>query len=333
MFEIWNLRFEIYISMGTLYNDYNSYLKNRYGCKVYRIGLDAGFSCPNRDGTKGYGGCIYCDEAGSRAPYTNRSDPLEKQISSRIDYLKEKNDAKKFIAYFQAFTNTYAGVEKLKSIYDALLPFTDIVGLTIGTRPDTIDEDKIKLISSYKDRYDVWMEYGLQSSNDKTLEFLNRGHTYRDFTEAVELTKRYGLSICAHVILGLPGETKEDMMRTAERLNELRVDGVKIHMLHILKGSRLEKLYNEKRIYLLEQDEYVNLVCGFLENLSGDMVIQRMTGEGTRQSHMAPKWALDKIGTINKIGEALKQRGNCQGILVNSKSQASNHKQIPNRKH
>jgi len=302
--------------MHKIYNDYSSYLKERYGCKVYRIGLDAGFTCPNRDGSKGTGGCLYCNGDGSRATYTNSGEPVGSQLDYRIRAIKRKKGASKFIAYFQAFTNTYAPVPILKEAYDAILPFEDIVGLSIGTRPDSIDPDKLDLISSYKDKYEVWIEYGLQSIHDRTLKSLNRGHSSEDFFEAVKMTKDRGIMICAHVILGLPGETKDDMLRTAAILSDLGVRGVKIHLFHILRGSLAEKIYSEGGIRLLEQDEYAGLVCDFLENLSPDIIIQRLTGEGRREDHIAPLWALDKFGTIEKIRENMEERGSCQGRLI-----------------
>ena len=307
-----------------LYNDYSSYLKTKYGCKVYRIGLDAGFSCPNRDPGKG-SGCIYCNEEGSRSSYTHPEEPVAEQLASRIEYLKLKKDAQKFIAYFQAFTNTHAPVNKLKEIYDKVLPFKDVVGISIGTRPDAVDREKLKLIASYKDRYEVWLEYGLQSIHDRTLEMINRGHTFRDFTDALKLAKEFGIPVSSHVILGLPGEAKSDMLETAKRLSELKIDGVKIHLLHVLKGSALEKLYHEGKVRILEQDEYAELVCDFLEYLSGNILIQRITGEGPRYNHIAPLWALDKVGTINKIKEELLKRGSCQGAKLSAKPISSFH--------
>ncbi|MBI4974691.1 MAG: TIGR01212 family radical SAM protein [Candidatus Omnitrophica bacterium] len=301
-----------------LYNDYNSYLKEKYGCKVYKIGLDAGFTCPNRDGQKGSGGCIYCNAGGSRAPYVNQGDPLKKQLEYRIGYLKEKRRAKKFIAYFQAFTNTYAPLERLKNTYDEVLPFKDIVGISIGTRPDAIDRDKLRLIASYKNRYEVWVEYGLQSIHDKTLRYINRGHDFNAFLNAVHITKEFALPMCAHVILGLPGETRDDMMATAKKMAELKINGIKIHLLHILKGSKLEPLYAKGQVQLLGEDEYVELACDFLEYLPPDMVIQRLTGEGGEDDHIAPTWALDKIGTINKIRETLTRRGSYQSFRIAS---------------
>ena len=287
------------------YNDYNTYLRSKYGCKVYRIGLDAGFSCPNRDGTKGYGGCIYCSESGSRSGYTDPAMSVKDQLASRIEILKKTKNAAKFIAYFQAFTNTYAPVEKLKTIYDQILGFEEIVGISIGTRPDTIDSGKVKLIASYSDRYETWIEFGLQSIHNKTLKAINRGHTFEEFLGAFELAKKSGLLVSVHVILGLPGETREEMLQTAGMLSKLKIDGIKIHLLHVLKGSQLEKLYNEGKVRLMTQPEYVELVCAFLKELSPGIIVQRLTGEGDKSSHIAPGWALDKLGTINMIHKQL----------------------------
>jgi len=295
------------------YNDYNTYLKNKYGCKIYRIGLDAGFTCPNRDGTKGTLGCIYCDDSGSRSPYAKAGSAINDQLDKRIKYLKEKKQAEKFIAYFQAFTNTYAPLDKLKSIYDTVLPFKEIVGISIGTRPDAVDKDKLALIASYKERYEVWIEYGLQSSIDSTLKLLNRGHTLNDFIETSKLTKEAGILQCAHIIIGLPGESRTDIIKTAEILNELNVDGVKIHPLHVLRKSALEKMYNNKEIKILDEAEYAELVCDFLENLSGGIIIQRLTGQGTSESHIAPSWATDKTRTLKMIDKIFEKRGSFQG--------------------
>ena len=272
---------------------YNDYLKQKYGTKVYKIAIDAGFSCPGR--------CIYCNNKGSRASYINPIDSVKEQIRKRIEFLKKYKNAKKFIAYFQAFTNTYAPVDKLKQIYDEIAGFNEIVGLSIGTRPDAVDSEKLKLIASYKDRYEIWIEYGLQSIHDKTLKLINRGHSFDDFLKAASLTKEFGIPVCAHVILGLPGETKEDMMATAGKLTELKIEGVKIHLLHILKGSELEKQYVQGKVKLLEREEYINLVCEFLKNLPPDIIVQRLTGEGNQEDHIAPLWALDKLKTVNMI--------------------------------
>ena len=301
-----------------LYNDYGTYLKKRFGSKVYRIGLDAGFSCPNRDGTKGLGGCVYCDEQGSRSSYTNPSKSIREQLAKRIEYLGSFKGAEKFIAYFQAFTNTHAPVIKLKAAYDEALGFDQVVGMSIGTRPDCVDENKLDLIASYKEKLDVWIEYGLQSMHDKTLSLLNRGHDFSNFLNSFALTKKREIPVCVHVILGLPGETRDEMMETAKRLTALGIDAVKIHLFHVLKGSAVENMYGEEKIKLLEQDEYVNIACDFLENLSSGIIIQRLTGEGTPERHIAPAWALDKTGTINKIKDTFISRGTYQGYALSS---------------
>lgn len=294
-----------------LYNDYSTYLKNRYGCKVYRIGLDAGFSCPNR--SNGSGGCSYCSPSGSRSTYTDPKASVKDQLSSRIDMIRIKDRSAKFIAYFQAFTNTYAPEPELRTIYDSIAFFKDIVGMSIGTRPDCVDYGKIRLIASYKDRYDVWLEYGLQTIHERTLKTINRGHGFSDFAKALELVKAAGIPVCAHIILGLPGETRADMIGTARKISELGVDGVKIHLLHILKGSPMEKLHAEGKLRVLGQEEYSGLVCDFLENLSPEIVVQRLTGEGSRESHIAPAWAMDKTGTLKMIKDILTERGSYQG--------------------
>jgi len=299
-----------------LYNDYATYLKGRYGCRVYKIGLDAGFTCPNRDGTKSTGGCVYCTGSGARASYTVLVKPVEEQLSDRIRNIKAKDLNAKFIAYFQAFTNTYAPAEKLKTVYDTILPFDDIAGLSVGTRPDAVDREKMQLIATYKKKYDVWLEYGLQTIHERTLQYLNRGHTFDEFRNALDLAKEFHIPVCAHIILGLPGETHSDMIATARVLSGMKIDGIKIHLLHILKGSALEALYNAGKVQLLERRDYIELACDFLENLSPEIVIQRLTGEGTREDHVAPLWALDKNATIQGIKETLASRGSCQGTQL-----------------
>lgn len=298
------------------YNDYNSYLKKRYGCKVYRIGIDAGFSCPNRGSSSGSSGCIYCNENGARSTYTNPKETVYDQLNNRIARLKKDKNAEKFIAYFQAFTNTYAPTDILKNIYDTVLKFPEIVGISIGTRPDMVDPEKLNLISSYKERYEVWIEYGLQSAHDKTLKLINRGHTFGDFLNAASMTKALDIKVCAHIILGLPGETRQDMIETAKKISSLNIDGIKIHLLHILKGSPLETLYREGKVRLLARDEYIERACDFLENLPENIIIQRLTGEGKRGEHVAPEWALDKTGVIKGIEETLAKRGSRQGSAI-----------------
>ena len=242
------------------YNQFSRHLESVFCCKVYKITLDAGFNCPNRDGTISYGGCIFCDESGSFSKCHDNLLSIEKQIEVGIERQRKRFKAEKFLSYFQAFTNTYATVEQLKKIYDSALSYKDIVGMSIGTRPDCVDPEKIDLISSYTDNHYVWIEYGLQSIHNKTLKAINRGHSYEDFVKAVKLTQNRGINICAHVIIGLPGETKEDMLETAKAIAELGIDGVKIHAYCALKGTKLAQMYDAGEFNPLSQNEYVNIV-------------------------------------------------------------------------
>ena len=292
------------------YNNFNQHLRDKFGCKVYKLPLDAGFSCPNRDkGTP----CSYCDPTGSGSGAYSEHIPLDQQIETAMQRYRSKYKAEKFIAYFQAFSNTYKPLEQLKMLYDIPMEHKDIVGLSIGTRPDCIDTDKLDLIESYAKNKYVWIEYGLQSANDNTLQRINRGHTFADLEHAVKITQGRGIHICLHVILGLPGETYNDMMRTADAVARLGVDGLKLHLLHIVKDTTLEQSYRAGEIRVMEQDEYVNTVCDFLEKIPKNILIQRLTGERPADILVAPSWCLNKTQVINAINAELKRRDSYQG--------------------
>ena len=245
------------------YNQYSSYLKNKFGAKVYKITLDAGFSCPNRDGTISVGGCIFCDDGGSFSQAHSNLLSIEKQVEIGIETLTNRFKAEKFMSYFQAYSNTYKPVNELKKIYDSALAHKDIVGLSIGTRPDCVDNEKLDLIASYANDYYTWVEYGLQSIHNKTLKKINRGHDFDCFLKAYEKTKERGINVCVHVIFGL-WETHDEIMETAKKLAQLEVDGVKIHMLCALENTKLAQMYfdgeidfmseEEKKIYCVESD-------------------------------------------------------------------------------
>lgn len=301
------------------YYKFSEYLQERFGCRVYKVSIDAGFSCPNRDGTKSKVGCIYCDNRGfslnSRIPPRT----IETQIREGIDFGRKRFKAEKFIVYFQAYTNTYAPLEVLKEKYDVVKKFKDIVGLSIGTRPDCVNEEILNLIETYTKKYEVWLEYGLQSIHKKTLGLINRGHVYEDFLQAVRLTrKRKKLKICAHVIVGLPKETKEDILATAKELGRLKLEGVKIHPLHIIKGTKLEKLFQQGQFKPLDLEEYVSLVTEFLEYLWPKTVIQRLSADCPRQFLVAPLWILDKSRILHEIDATLMKQGSFQGRLYKS---------------
>ena len=294
------------------YNQYSAHLKNKFGVKVYKITLDAGFSCPNRDGTISTGGCIFCDEGGSFSQAHSNLLSIEEQVEEGIKTLSKRFKAEKFMSYFQAFSNTYKPVKELEKIYNSALNHPDITGISIGTRPDCIDDDKIKLISSYKKDYYTWIEYGLQSIHNKTLKRINRGHDFDCFLRAYEKTKEAGINVCVHVIFGL-WETHDEIMQTAQKLAELNVDGVKIHMLCALENTKLAQIYKEGGIDFMSEDEYVKTVCDFLEYLPETTTIHRLAGNGMSSELIAPKWLGKKFDCLNKIDRELINRNSYQG--------------------
>lgn len=292
------------------YYKFGSYLEEKFGTKVYKITLDAEFSCPNRDGTISNKGCIFCDETGSFSCAHSSKLTIKEQVQTAINNLPKRFHAKKFIAYFQAYSNTYAPIQKLKQVYDDAFSDNRVVGISIGTRPDCIDEEKVKLISAYKNPI---VEFGLQTIHDKTLKLINRGHNYQCFLDAYNLCKKYGIEVCAHVILGLPNETYEDMIETARELARLKIDGVKFHVLTVLKNAPLYKMYIEKPFKLLSEDEYCNILCDFLEILPPNTSIQRTAGTGLVSELVAPMWVKNKFETQNKIERFLSERNTYQG--------------------
>jgi uncharacterized protein len=299
--------------MDKRYNDLNTYLRSLFGCRVQKITVDAGLTCPNRDGTVSTGGCIFCNSRGSGTGAHLQGLTITDQVTQGKKHLGRRYRAKKFLVYFQSFSNTYAPVDKLQKLYDEALADEDVVGLSIGTRPDCVDLPVLDLLQGYAGQRLIWIEYGLQSASDKTLELINRGHDVRSFKNAVNATLNRGIKICAHVILGLPGETREDMLTTARTISELGVDGVKIHLLYVVRGTPLEEMYRKGGYRCLEQQEYVDLVCDFLEHIPPQMVIQRLTGDPHSDELVAPQWACEKTDTLRKINETLENRNSWQG--------------------
>ncbi|UCD57141.1 MAG: TIGR01212 family radical SAM protein [Candidatus Hydrogenedentota bacterium] len=295
------------------YYQFSEYLKERFGCRVYKITIDAGFTCPNRNGKLGWGGCTYCNNMGFSANTRRARVPVREQVEQGIDFIRNRYKAEKFIAYFQAYTNTYAPLDVLRACYDEALEFDDIVALSIGTRPDCVPEPVLDLVEGYQETHEVWVEYGLQSIHDATLRRINRGHDYSTFLDALDRTKRRGLKVCVHVILGLPGESHDDMMATARAVSEMGIDSLKIHLMHVLKDTLLEKELAEKRFEPLKFDEYVNLVCDFLEYIPSEVSIQRLTADGPRSVLLAPRWATQKRKIIAAIDAELERRDSHQG--------------------
>ena len=295
--------------MSETYYKFSTYFKNKgFKHKVQKITVDAGFSCPNRDGKISENGCIYCNNEGF-SPNTRKTfDSIEKQIQEGI----KRSKAKKFIVYFQAYTNTYAPIDKLKQIYDSAKKFENIIGISIATRPDCVNKDVIGLIASYTKDYEVWIEYGLQTVHKKTLDFINRGHLHEDFLKAVELTrKKKDIKICAHVIIGLPFEDEGMIIETARSVACLKLDGIKIHPLHIIKGTRLEEFYKAGKFQVLELEEYIDLAVKFLEYLWPETVIQRISADCPKDLLVAPLWILDK----SKVLRGIEQKDTFQGRL------------------
>lgn len=299
--------------MTKRYKDFNSYLRGRYGCRVQKITVDAGLTCPNRDGTLSSAGCVYCNPRGSGTGAHSRGIGVRDQIEAGKKALARRYKAKKFIAYFQSFSNTYAPLETLRNLYAEALSVKDVVGLAIGTRPDCVSEPVLELLQQLAASHMIWIEYGLQSAHDATLSTINRGHDFQCFVDAVSATRGRGILICAHVVLGLPGEGKQEMLVTAGKVAKLRIDGIKIHSLYVIRGTAMERLYRQGAYRCLEQEEYVDLVCDFLEYLPPETVIQRLTGDPHPQELVAPLWSLEKSKTQAMIHHRLAQRGARQG--------------------
>jgi len=293
------------------YYDLKSYWRNLFGCNVHKLQIDAGFTCPNRDGHVATGGCIYCDGRGSKLRQKGELPSVSQQIQNGKKFYKPH--ASKFVAYFQTFTNTYAPVEKLQILYDEALAQEDVVGLSIGTRPDCVGPDVIDLLKGYVQKYHVWLELGLQSMHDKTLKFINRGHDFRQFLDAVGTLAGENIHLCAHIIVGLPGETDEEILQTAKAVAALPINGIKIHSLLALEGTVLGEMYKNGAIKIMSKDKYVSLVADILEILPTEMVIQRLTAEGYRDIFLAPDWAMNKLDVLNSINKELERRDSYQG--------------------
>jgi radical SAM protein (TIGR01212 family) len=256
--------------MDRRYNSFGSYIRKRFGTAVYKVNVDAGFTCPNRDGTIGDSGCIYCNNDSFRPNSCRPTLSVSEQIKSGIEYIKKRYKAEKFLVYFQPYTNTYGPVDELEHLYKEALSESSVIGLAIGTRPDAIDEDKIALLESLADKHFILVEYGMQSIYDRTLEFINRGHNYTTFQKALDLTKDKGIFIGAHIIVGFPTETREEMLSMADELSHLPIGFLKIHQLQVIKDTPLEIIYRKNPFSVFGYEEYLTILADFLERLAGN---------------------------------------------------------------
>ena len=319
------------------WHTYSEYLKERYGSSVFRIGVDGGFSCPNRDNTK-HGGCAFCDGTGSVAVYQRkgesmytrksgydedtaekviqRFDSIQNQIEKGKEFIQRRYGSDRFSLYFQSFTNTYDSVENLKRIYDRALEYGPFVEFIVSTRPDVLDREKLELLASYRERgLDVWVELGLQTANNRTLDYINRGHSRECYERTARLVKEYGLMLSTHVIVGLPGEGREDYEFTARTVSEAGSDAIKIHNLHITGGTRLADEYEEGKIHMMTPQEYIVELENYLRHIRPDMIVQRIMSETPMHRLIAPRNFPDKNNIINMLSSLMEAHDSHQGDL------------------
>ena len=299
------------------YHTWNYYLRNNFGQKIFKVSINAGFTCPNLDGKVAYGGCTYCSKEGSGDFAGNPKDDLIKQFTNIKEMMHKKWPSAKYIGYFQAYTNTYAPLDVLKEKYETILAQEDVVGLSISTRPDCLEDDVVEYLAELNERTNLWVELGLQTIHDKTSKIINRGHNYKTFLEGVEKLKAKNIKTVIHIINGLPGEDYNMMMETAKAVADLNVHGIKIHLLHVIKNTPMERMLEKNMMELMTQDDYVNLVCDQLEILPPEMIIHRLTGDGKKEDLVGPLWSLKKWEVLNQIDDTLKARNSYQGIKYN----------------
>lgn len=295
------------------YHTLNYFYRNKFGCKVFKVSLNAGLTCPNIDGTKGYGGCIYCSTTGSGEYGGNKNKNLTAQFNEIKNMLHQKWPNAKYIGYFQARTNTYAPLKKLKSMYEEVLSLDNVVGLNIATRSDAITEDCLDYLDKLNKRTYLTIELGLQTIHKKTSILINRCNTLENFTSMVKKLRKKNINVVVHIINGLPYETKEQMIETVKYLNNLDIQGIKIHMLSILKNTKLEKLYNKEKFPILTKKEYIDIVINQLENLRPEIVINRITGDPKVDDLIEPLWLTKKWELLNEIDKEMIVRNTFQG--------------------
>ena len=299
------------------YNDFSEFLSRKFPCKVQKISINAGFTCPNRDGTKGRGGCTYCNNQSFSPGYGKPTKTISEQLKDGIDFFSHKYPEMKYLAYFQSYTNTYDSIEKLIRMYEEALAYPDVVGLIIGTRPDCMPDELLDYFAELNKKTFVLIEYGVESTLNKTLERVNRQHTWEESVEAIKKTAEKGILVGAHLILGLPGETDEDLLSHAEKLSELPLTTLKIHQLQIIRGTAMAKEYKllPESFHLFELEEYVDLCVDFAERLHPDIYIERFASQSPKSLLIAPDWGLKNYELTGKVVKRFKERGTWQGRL------------------
>ncbi|MFZ5353884.1 MAG: TIGR01212 family radical SAM protein [Bacillota bacterium] len=297
---------------GKRYYTLNYFLRERFGEKVFKIPLDAGFTCPNRDGAVSTGGCIFCSERGS-GDFTGKSDDLVKQFYEAKEMMNRKWKEGKYIAYFQAYTNTYAGTEELRSKYYSIIEMEGVVGLAIATRPDCLPDDVLELLDEINKKVYLWVELGLQTIHEETAREINRGYRLEAYINAVKELKRRRIDTVTHVILGLPGESRKQMVETVDFVANTDTQGIKLHLLHVLKNTKLNEVYFKGRLLQMSREEYADLIVDCIERLPESMVVHRITGDGPRDTLVAPVWSLKKWEVLNAIDYQFMDRSTWQG--------------------
>ena len=288
------------------YTSLNQYLKNRFGTKVYKIALDGGFTCPNRDGTLGTRGCIFCSKGGSGDFAESRALDIKTQIELGKSRVSRKIKDGKYIAYFQAFTNTYASVDRLESLYMQAIEHEDIVALSIGTRPDCLGDEVIELLERLNKIKPIFVELGLQTIHEDSAKYIRRGYELSVYDDAVRRLHKAGLNVVTHLIIGLPNETKDDMLKSVEYVCRV-TDGIKLQLLHILKGTDLEAQYNDGKIKVLTLDEYCDIICDCIKIIPKNVVVHRLTGDGAKKDLIAPLWSADKKNVLNTLNKRINE--------------------------
>lgn len=297
------------------YNSANRFFREKFGDKVIKVALDGGFTCPNRDGTLSYGGCIFCSEKGSGDFAGDRSLDIEKQFEVSRQKMNKKWKDGKYIAYFQAFTNTYASLEYLQKIFTKASNLPDVVGIFIATRPDCITEDIAKFLGELNKKIYVCIELGFQTSKEESIKLINRCYENEVFEDCIEMLNKYNIDIIVHTILGLPYESKQDMLNTVKYVSKFNISGIKLQLLHIIEDTALHKLYIKNPFKILTLEEYVDIVVSCIENLPTNIVIHRVTGDGDKNTLVEPKWSLNKKVVLNSINRELNIRDTYQGVL------------------